>query len=216
MIATRWLICSDHAQIVRDEQIGQVAYSSCSSCNKLMICAWIDTSSDDTGSSADDELGTDGERAGNADALALSAAELMRITRMMVLAQTDLMEQLHPLSRFACALASLWISGPFADDIADAHARIERSVGILKNNLHFRRMSRSSRPAAQRFLPWRSLAAGRLDQTENGSTQVDLPQPDSPTKPNVSPWLTVKLTPSTALTLPFCARTNPRRREIFF
>src|SRR5438477_6856259 len=29
---------------------------------------------------------------------------------------------------------------------------------------------------------------------------VDLPQPDSPTRPRVSPCLTVKLTPSTALT----------------
>src|SRR5215468_1783996 len=31
---------------------------------------------------------------------------------------------------------------------------------------------------------------------------VVLPQPDSPTRPRVSPWLMVKLTPSTALTQP--------------
>ena len=33
---------------------------------------------------------------------------------------------------------------------------------------------------------------------------VDLPQPDSPTTPSVSPSLTVKETPSTALTAPTC------------
>jgi hypothetical protein len=33
---------------------------------------------------------------------------------------------------------------------------------------------------------------------------VDLPQPDSPTIPSVSPDLTEKLTPSTALTAPTC------------
>ena len=33
---------------------------------------------------------------------------------------------------------------------------------------------------------------------------VDLPQPDSPTIPSVSPDLTEKLTPSTAFTAPIC------------
>src|SRR6266446_5662749 len=37
---------------------------------------------------------------------------------------------------------------------------------------------------------------------------VVLPQPDSPTRPRVWPWLMVKLTPSTALTQP---RLLPRR-----
>jgi hypothetical protein len=32
--------------------------------------------------------------------------------------------------------------------------------------------------------------------------RVDLPQPDSPTRPSASPWVSVKLTPSTALTVP--------------
>ena len=33
---------------------------------------------------------------------------------------------------------------------------------------------------------------------------VDLPQPDSPTTPSVSPRRTLKLTPSTAFTAPIC------------
>jgi hypothetical protein len=40
---------------------------------------------------------------------------------------------------------------------------------------------------------------------------VDLPQPDSPTTPRVSPSRTVKETPSTALTAPTCFwKTIPR------
>src|SRR5258706_8797920 len=39
--------------------------------------------------------------------------------------------------------------------------------------------------------------------------KVDLPQPDSPTKPTVSPSLMVRLTPSTALTAPLLRKKNP-------
>ena len=38
---------------------------------------------------------------------------------------------------------------------------------------------------------------------------VDLPQPDSPTIPRVSPFLTSKDTPSTAFTLPIVLEKNP-------
>ena len=37
---------------------------------------------------------------------------------------------------------------------------------------------------------------------------VDLPQPDSPTKPRVSPWNTSNETPSTAFTSPMCRLIN--------
>ena len=41
--------------------------------------------------------------------------------------------------------------------------------------------------------------------------KVDLPQPDSPTKPSTSPRLSVKETPSTALTEPTKRlKINPR------
>ena len=46
---------------------------------------------------------------------------------------------------------------------------------------------------------------------------VVLPQPDSPTRPSVSPWRTVKLTPSTAFTqaVTFC-NTPERTGKYFF
>ena len=45
---------------------------------------------------------------------------------------------------------------------------------------------------------------------------VDLPQPDSPTTPSVSPAFTVKLTPSTALTAPTSLLEDepPHDREV--
>src|SRR5439155_10932003 len=60
----------------------------------------------------------------------------MRVTRVMIFAQTNLMQQLHHPVAFGFAFGELVDFQPFADDIADAHARIERSIGILENNLH--------------------------------------------------------------------------------
>ncbi len=40
---------------------------------------------------------------------------------------------------------------------------------------------------------------------------VDLPQPDSPTSPSVSPMPSEKLTPSTACTVPTARRRMPLR-----
>ena len=43
---------------------------------------------------------------------------------------------------------------------------------------------------------------------------TDLPQPDSPTSPRTSPWLTCRSTPSTALTTP-CLREEVRLADPF-
>ena len=59
-----------------------------------MIWPWIETSSADTGFVADDELGLHRERARDADALALSAGQLVRIALGHFRPQPDLVEQL--------------------------------------------------------------------------------------------------------------------------
>ena len=56
-----------------------------------------------------------------------------------------------------------------------------------------------------------TLPGRRLDQPQDGWPTVDLPQPDSPTRPSVSPRPIAKLTPSTACTCPPARRTGPRR-----
>jgi hypothetical protein len=59
----------------------------------LITCAWIDTSSADTGSSQTISLG-DRQRAGDADALALAARELVRDSAACGRAQAHRLEQL--------------------------------------------------------------------------------------------------------------------------
>ena len=59
-----------------------------------MIWAWIETSSAETGSSQTISFGIDGERAGDADALALAAGELVRIAPHVVGTETDQLQKL--------------------------------------------------------------------------------------------------------------------------
>ena len=80
-----------------------------------MICAWIDTSSAETGSSATMKLGLERERARDADALALAAGELMRVARAALARQADLIAAGRHARRAARAA--------LADAVHDAAAR---------------------------------------------------------------------------------------------
>ena len=59
-----------------------------------MTCAWIDTSSAETGSSATISFGLQRQRPGDADALALAAGELVRVAVVVLGVQPDDLEQL--------------------------------------------------------------------------------------------------------------------------
>src|SRR5688572_21417439 len=125
----------DHPQVMRDKQVGQMHLL-------LQLLQEIDDLRLNRNVQrryrfiADDKLGTDTERAGDADTLALTAAELMRVTTIMVLAQTDLTKQFDDPISFGPALGDFVNLQAFADDITDAHARIERRIRVLENNLH--------------------------------------------------------------------------------
>ena len=60
----------------------------------LRICAWIETSRAETGSSATISFGFEAERAGEADALALATGELVRVELDRLAGETDLSQQL--------------------------------------------------------------------------------------------------------------------------
>src|SRR5438045_2349486 len=67
-----------------------------------------------------------------------------------------------------------------------------------------------------RFSPWNMtvppvISAGGLSSRAIPNSIVDLPQPDSPTTPMNSPWLTSRSTPSTARTEPVCVAYSTRR-----
>ena len=83
-----------------------------------MICAWTETSTADTGSSATIKAGLTDERPGDADPLALAAAEVARIAIGVVGTEPDEVEQReHAVVDFgaradrdgrASASASIW------------------------------------------------------------------------------------------------------------
>ena len=84
---------------------------------------------------ADDELRFDGERAGNADALALAAGKLVREAVGVLAVEPDDREQLGHALLTALRVVHVVDNHALFDDRADGHARVERSVGILKDDL---------------------------------------------------------------------------------
>ena len=148
-----------------------------------MTCAWIETSSADTGSSQTISFGLDRERARDADALALAAGEFVRIAAHVVGLQADRLEQLATRSVAARLrdFASLWMMQRLADDRADRHARIERGERILEDDLHVaaQRAQRIARSSARHVLalePRPRPSVGSISRRMQRPV-VDLPQP---------------------------------------
>src|SRR6204780_1560655 len=85
---------------------------------------------------ADDQFGLDRERTRDADALALTAGEFVRMAADMIRLPADGLEQIHAaLFELPPGLGQFVNDQGFADDRADAHARIERRIRILKDDL---------------------------------------------------------------------------------
>ena len=172
--------------------------------SRLMICAWMDTSSALTGSSAMMSLRLDGEGARDGDALALAAAEFVRIFADVARREAHAFQQRRHLARHVAA-GDVAVRGErLGERVVDRHARIERRIRVLENHLEIRPRVRRSEPCKlARFLP----ASTTLPPVGGMSCRivrpsVDLPQPDSPTSPSTSPFLSERSIPSTALTVP--------------
>src|SRR3954452_2334978 len=85
---------------------------------------------------AHDQAGAQRQRAGDADALALPARELVRIVVHLVGPQSDLLEQLGYARALLLARRQPMNGKRLANDIARGHARVERSKRVLKDDLH--------------------------------------------------------------------------------
>jgi hypothetical protein len=85
---------------------------------------------------AHDEFGTDGERPGDPDALALSAGKLVRIAICVVGLQPNQLQQLLYALVDRLAGRETVNAHRLGDDVADRHPRIQRSEGILEYDLH--------------------------------------------------------------------------------
>ena len=116
---------------------------------------------------ADDQLRVDGERAGDADALALAAGEFVRIAHHVPGRQADHLQQLlDPRALFLAVCDAVHLQR-LGDDVADRHARIERRIGILEDDLDL--------PADHPHLP--PLQGGDVGAVEFDAARGRLDQP---------------------------------------
>ena len=147
---------------------------------------------------ADDQLRLGGHGAGDRDALALAAGELVRSLRAGDRrVDADGVEHLVDPRGARRLVADLPDVEALAHDVAHAPARVQRRDRVLEDHLQLRpQRAEAARPGA-----WvSSLPSNRTEPLFAWTSCitalpiVDLPQPDSPTSPRVSPGSTSMLT----------------------
>ncbi len=120
---------------------------------------------------ADDQLGIERQRAGDADALALPARELVRVALGVLDAETDRLEQLEDPPLLLVLGADAVDAQRLADDVPDAHARVERGIRVLEDDLHVaaQALHLGARGAHDVDALEGDLAGGRLDQAQHAA-----------------------------------------------
>jgi hypothetical protein len=85
---------------------------------------------------ADDEIGLQRQRAGDADALALATGKGVRVAQQIAGIEPHQLEQLdHPVAALSVREV-LEADQRLGDERLDIHARVERGIGILEHHLH--------------------------------------------------------------------------------
>ena len=133
--ATRLLMCAHHAQVVRDEQVGQpeVGLQIEQQVQDLRLHRDVERRDRLVG---DDQARMQRQRARDADALALAAAEGVREAAHVLRAQPDPAQQIgHPLLALP-AVRHAVDQQRLADEVEQRHARIERGERVLEDHLH--------------------------------------------------------------------------------
>ena len=103
----------------------------------MTICARTETSSAETGSSATMNSGLQGQRPGDADALALAAREGVRVAIGGVRGETAPFEQGDDLvAGGGRRLRQAVDDQRLGDELEHGHPRVQRGVGILEDELH--------------------------------------------------------------------------------
>jgi hypothetical protein len=119
---------------------------------------------------ADDQLRADGERAGDADALALAAGELVGVAAHVIRVETDCLQQMGDLLlALTPGLGELVDDERLPHDGAHGHPRVQRRIGVLEDDLQIAPEG-PERPLVhgRDVLPLEPhLARGRLDQAED-------------------------------------------------
>ncbi len=152
---------------------------------------------------ADDQVGAGRERAGDADALALAARELVReaARRRRAAGRTCVQQRRNPVVDLAPGPREAEIEQRLGDDVAHPQARIEAAERVLEHDLHPPPHGRSSarstgcRCARRRGGPRRRSAGSAAGRAARRSICRSRSRRR---RDSVSPRSMVKLTPSTA------------------
>ena len=129
----------------------------------------------------DDERRLERERARDADALPLAAAELVRVLVDVGGVEPDELEQLPHARATLLARADLVNDERLLDDRADAHPRIQRRVRILEDDLEV--------PARAAQFAGRELPDVQLLEPDLARRRLDQPQHAPPGRRLAAPGL---------------------------
>jgi hypothetical protein len=163
----------DHGKVVSDEQVSQAALflEILQEVDHLRLHGNIKRADRFI---ADDEARFDGEGAGNADALALAAAELVGITAALIRIESNDAEELT--DPFAAGGATpgepVDVEG-FPDDRLDGEARIERAGGVLEDHLKLAALlaEGAAIEGEQVEAVESDLTAGGFNESDNGAAE---------------------------------------------
>ena len=124
---------ADQRHGVRDEEIGEAVALLEIAEQVDDLCADGDIEGAD-GFVEDEELGAEGDGAGDVDALALAAGELVGIAAEGVGIEADFGEEFVQAG-FEAVWGRFAVDGEgLGEDLADGHAGVERGVGILEDD----------------------------------------------------------------------------------
>ena len=169
-----------------------------------MISAWMLTSSADTGSSSTMQIGLERRAPWRCRSVAAGRRRTRADSGRRIGRELDQVEQLVDPSALTVTVDSVHRATVRRSIVADRHARVERSRGILEHHLDIapRRAQRARARAPVSSTPSNLTepAVGSIRRSTQRPV-VLLPQPDSPTRPSVSPRSTSKDTPDTACTM---------------
>ena len=128
---------------------------------------------------ADDESRLDGQRPGDSNALPLTAAELVRVSICSLLPETAALQELFDSVLKFVTFGETVHHQRLSNQSADPHSRIQRPAGILEDDLHLStKGSKVYRGLLEDRLSIENhLAAGRRNQSQDGSTDGGLATP---------------------------------------
>ena len=173
--------------------------SSRNSRSSARICAWLETSSPETISSATTSRGCNAMARAIADALALAARELMGVARAMGRAQYHPLQQgVHLFARLGARAHPAVKAQRLGDDVGHPVPRIERGLRVLEDHLELGPQRAEPLLGQVRDVPGRRTggrpAVGAWRRTRV-RPRLDLPEPLSPTIPRVSPGASARSMP---------------------